>query len=243
MSSTFQLLRDGRRLVARLTNGTEATLPALKADLESLRGLLAEIPATTDEVRTALQAAIGRVDGLVVRLSLGWSAQDRNPIHTTANSCLWPLFLAEREFARARRARVALTVRSKLNRFYWLSRYWVMDKYNPQFRAVGMWVAIVIPIVMALRVIISAAIPHPAPKVKEAYSIVVLIVILIIELILSYALRPKPQNAQPEAGTQPTTKDGRALRRAYGTNWIDDSSMVAWVNGSPEPIKSSGGKK
>ncbi|MEJ0006015.1 MAG: hypothetical protein WDM77_06400 [Steroidobacteraceae bacterium] len=242
MFSTYQLIRDGRRLIARLTNGTDPALPALRADLESLRNLLAAIPATTDEVRTELQAAIGRVDRLVARLSLGWSAHYRNPIHTTANSCLWPLFLAQREFARARRARAALVVRSKLNRFYWLARYWVMDKYNPQFRAVGMWIAIVLPIVMALRLIIGALSRAPKPKVQEAYGLVGLIILIVIELILAYALRPKPQNAQPEASTQPTTKDGRALRRAYGTNWIDDSSMTAWVQGTPESI-TSGGKK
>ncbi len=129
----------------------------------------------------------------------------------------------------------------KLHRAYWLARYWAMDKYNAQLRAFGLWVAVVIPAVWIVLVVIQVA--APAPLVQRAYGFVALIILLIIELILAYALRPKQPDAQVQEGTQPTTKDGRALRRAYGTNWIDDSSMVGWVNGNPEPIKSSGGKK
>lgn len=131
----------------------------------------------------------------------------------------------------------------KMHWAYWMARYWALDKYNPELRAFGFWGSIVVSTLGVLLLFIRVTVPAPEPKVHKGYFLIALLIILIISLILSYALRPKPQNAQVQPGTQPTTKDGRALRRAFGTNWIDDSSMVGWVNGPPEPIKSSGGKK
>lgn len=133
----------------------------------------------------------------------------------------------------------------KIERANWLLRYWVLDKYAPQCRAFGFLAANVISAIVVVMWIVHLATPAHAAKVQKGYIDpgLIYLFILLVTLVLSYALRPKPPNAVAETGQQPTTKDGRALRRAYGTNWIDDSSMVAWVNGSPEPIKSSGGKK
>lgn len=133
--------------------------------------------------------------------------------------------------------------KNKLHRAYWLARYWTLDKYNRELRAIGFWAACVVSTAMVLALFIHVMEPTAAPGPQKAFAWIAYLVVLIISLILSYAMQPKPQDAKAQEGTQPITKDGRALRRAYGTNWIDDSSMVGWVNGSPEPIKSGGGKK
>lgn len=135
-------------------------------------------------------------------------------------------------------------MKKKLHWAYWMARYWMLDKYNLQFRAFGFLATNIVSTIMVARLFLRVMTQVTAPKVQKAYIDpgLIYLAILIVAVLLSYALRPRPKVPQAEQGQQPTTKDGRALRRAYGSNWVDDSSMVGWANGSPEPIKSSGKK-
>jgi hypothetical protein len=40
----------------------------------------------------------------------------------------------------------------------------------------------------------------------------------------------------------PTTEDGQAVMRYWGTHWIDDTFQLAWKVVGRDPIKAKGGK-
>ncbi len=80
--------------------------------------------------------------------------------------------------------------------------------------------------------------------VSAAYvQIIWAIVVLIISLLVSYAMRPKPQNQEAQKGNAPTVKDGKSIIRIYGTVWVDDSIVLGWKPAGTDPIRKKGGKK
>ena len=80
--------------------------------------------------------------------------------------------------------------------------------------------------------------------VHAAYvQIIWAIVVIIVSLLVSYAMRQKPQNQEPAKGNVPTVKDGKSIIRIYGTVWVDDSIVLGWKPVGTDPIKKKGGKK
>ena len=75
-------------------------------------------------------------------------------------------------------------------------------------------------------------------------QIIVQVVIAIVAAIVSSYLAQKnlPQ-ASPAQGGSPEANDGTAIRKIYGTVWVDDSQVLAWKDLPPEPIKKKAGKK
>lgn len=70
-------------------------------------------------------------------------------------------------------------------------------------------------------------------------------VVIIIELIIAIiaiAMMPKPKQQKPTKPDTPTVQDGQSVLDVFGTVWVDDSFIQAWMQTGPEPIKSSGGK-
>lgn len=73
----------------------------------------------------------------------------------------------------------------------------------------------------------------------------VYIIILLISLAVSYAARPKPQNAKPPALTDfdaPVVEDGRDVAWIHGECWVSDPNILWWGNLRTTPIKAKGGK-
>lgn len=69
------------------------------------------------------------------------------------------------------------------------------------------------------------------------------IAIIIVAMVLSYTNRPKPTKPDPASVSAPTTDEGVARRRIYGTVWIDDSMVLGFKEIDTDPIRSKGGKK
>lgn len=69
------------------------------------------------------------------------------------------------------------------------------------------------------------------------------IAILVISALISYATRPKPSKPEPQEVTAPTVKEGKKLRKAYGTIWANDAQVLAFKKMGTDAIKSKGGKK
>lgn len=75
-------------------------------------------------------------------------------------------------------------------------------------------------------------------------QVVVQIVIAIVAAVVSSYLSMKNlPNASPSSGGTPEAKDGTAIRKIYGTVWVDDSQVLAWKDLPPEPIRKKAGKK
>lgn len=71
------------------------------------------------------------------------------------------------------------------------------------------------------------------------------IIMLIISIAVSYAMRPKPQNAKPPALTDfsvPTCEEGRDIQVIFGEVWIDDPNVLWYGDLRTSPIKAESGK-
>lgn len=72
------------------------------------------------------------------------------------------------------------------------------------------------------------------------------LIILVVALILSYALRPRPQN--PPAATLddvsiPTIEIGKPVAVVFGEVWVDDSNVIWYGDLTNSPIYAPGDKK
>lgn len=140
--------------------------------------------------------------------------------------------------------------RAKAHKAYWLLRYWSLDKYADQCRMVALTVSVSTVLLLAWSLLTGwgeaqtlAMLPDADPQPVRAIVWWVQLIIMVVAAVISYALAPKPEPAKPVEGKTPVVEDGKSLRRIYGTVWVDDSGILAWKNLTPEPIRSSGGKK
>lgn len=126
----------------------------------------------------------------------------------------------------------------------WRLRYWWLDTRGGQEAHVVLFcLAVLVVILQLIRVSIATLLPPPPGEpVKAIYWWVVQLIILVIAAAISYALRPKPENAKPTEGRGPTTEDGQAVTRYWGTHWIEDEFLLAWKIVGRDPIKAKGGK-
>ena len=131
----------------------------------------------------------------------------------------------------------------KGNRWAWLMRYWILDKYREQLRFAAMWAsaAIAIGAAVGLGLAVHWMMSEPVPQ-RAVAPVVIQLIIMAVSALISYAMRPKVEQVKPQEGSIPTTEEGKAVVRIYGDNWIDDSVVLAWKQLGTEPIK-SGGKK
>lgn len=137
-------------------------------------------------------------------------------------------------------------VRRKASRARWLMRYWMLDKYHEQLRLGAMGAALLIVVLVLLSLhsgYVERLVAPPERPVTQAFVWWVQLLVLVVAAIVSYALTPKPKAPEPQKPESPVTKDGKSMRRIYGTVWTTDPAMLAWKNGALEPIRKKGGKK
>ena len=128
----------------------------------------------------------------------------------------------------------------KLHRWVWLLRYWWLDKYPREARALSLATAV---IVLTLLVVdLWLRVVHGGPQ-RAYWQIIYYVVVFLLAAYAAYAARAKVRPPDPQQGQTPEVKDGRAVREVFGTAWITDPTIVSWVNGAPEPIQRKGGKK
>lgn len=131
-------------------------------------------------------------------------------------------------------------VTKKLHRWGWLLRYWWLDKYPREARALSLAAAVIVLTLLVVDLWLRTA--HGGPQ-RAFWPIVLYVVTFLLAAYAAYAARAKVQPPDPQQGQTPEVKDGRAVREAFGTVWITDPTIVSWVNGAPEPIQRKGGKK
>jgi heme/copper-type cytochrome/quinol oxidase subunit 2 len=126
----------------------------------------------------------------------------------------------------------------------WRARYWWMDTEDgARAHVAALCLAVLVVIVELIRVAVAALQPLPPGQPEKAIIWwVVQIILLIVSAAISYALRPKPENAKPQDGEGPTTEDGQSVIRYWGTCWADDTFQLAWKIVGRDPIKAKGGK-
>lgn len=67
--------------------------------------------------------------------------------------------------------------------------------------------------------------------------------IFVVGLVLSYALAPKPKDAEPaniEPGDMPTVDPAKKIPVIFGTVWVEDPNLVWYGDLSTDKIKSDG---
>lgn len=127
----------------------------------------------------------------------------------------------------------------------WRLRYWWADTssgLHARFMLVGFAFLAVLGEVVARAIAAS----RPAPKDHPHEAIIwfiVWIVIALLAAVAAYALAGKQTAPTAQTTDTPTTDDGQSVKHHFGTCWVDDSFLLAWMLVGRDPIKSDGGKK
>lgn len=138
-----------------------------------------------------------------------------------------------------------MVTRARLARWNLLLRYWALDKYHEQLRLAVLFLSALVAfalLVVLLQTLTGAA-DGAAMRADGGATIIIQIIMLVVSLAISYAMRPKVEPVKPQEGRIPQVEDGKAIRRLYGSDWFDDSSILGWKNLGTDAIKSGGGKK
>lgn len=132
----------------------------------------------------------------------------------------------------------------KCDTWYWRARYWWMDtRGGAEAHVVAFCLALFVVIAQLVRMSVAALLPPPPGEpAKAVYWWVIQIIIAVVAAIISYALRPKIETQQPKDADGPTTEDGQAVVRYWGTHWIKDEFLLAWKVVGRDPIYGEGGK-
>jgi len=125
----------------------------------------------------------------------------------------------------------------------WRLRYWWLDTPSgAQAHVVVLCISMLIVVAQFIHLGIAALAPRPAEPQHAVIWWVVYLIVMLVAAAVSYAMRPKPENAKPVEGQGQTTEDGQSVKRYWGTHWIDDEFLLAWKITGRDPIKAKGGK-
>lgn len=127
----------------------------------------------------------------------------------------------------------------------WRLRFWWMDtRSGERARAIAFVLLAMGAIIQFIRMALQAMYPTPGEPAK-AYWWIVQLIIMIVAVAVSYAMRPKPQQAQERQVDSPTVEDGTAVKDYGGTVWIEheDNFLLGWKIVGRDPIYTNGGKK
>jgi hypothetical protein len=137
------------------------------------------------------------------------------------------------------------TLRAHAEMWHWRWRYWLLDTPDGQRAHIGMFIVSLLVCVaeVVYGVVMAVAPPAGAPEMA-IYNWIIYLIILIISALISYAMRPKPENAKPQQVESPTTEDGTPVKDWFGTCWIEheDRFLLAWRMTGRDAIRSKGGK-
>lgn len=132
----------------------------------------------------------------------------------------------------------------------WRFRHWWYDKRSAAYARIGgLVVALLIALGLMTRGAVLLTLTPPnavAASAAPHEAIAPIVWALIVALVAAVAmvlLAPKPPKPPDQKTQAPTTEDGQAAVRYYGTNWCDPIAMLAWKVVGKDAIKTKGGKK
>ena len=138
------------------------------------------------------------------------------------------------------------TLRRRWYVWSWRWRYWLLDTAPGQKFHIGAFIVslFVCAVDVAYMLIVALVPPPPGTPQKSIADWIIYLIILIISALISYAMRPKPENAKPQQVESPTTEDGTPVIDYFGTCWIEHEErfLLAWKIVGRDPIRSKGGK-
>lgn len=86
--------------------------------------------------------------------------------------------------------------------------------------------------------------PFPQGQPQQAFvwwvQLIIMVVSMLISALLSRTNQTKPEVQTPEI---PTTEEGTAVKRIYGTVRISEPQVLAWRSAGTDKIRKGGGKK
>lgn len=143
--------------------------------------------------------------------------------------------MIERSSAQLRRLRHVWT---------WRLRYWWFDtESGRQAHIVCAGIAALVVVLDLIKMGIAAlSPPPPGHPAKAVIWWVVYIIVALLAAAMYIAMKPKIEKPAQDDPKGPTTEDGQAVVRYWGTHWIDDTFQLAWKVVGRDPIKAKGGK-
>lgn len=70
-----------------------------------------------------------------------------------------------------------------------------------------------------------------------------LLFVLVVAVFLGGFGGPKTKAPKPQEVKAPVVKEGKRIRKIYGTVWVDDSMVLGFKKIGTDAIRKSGGKK
>lgn len=129
--------------------------------------------------------------------------------------------------------------------YSWRVRFWWLD--TPAGDMARRGTALLLALAGLAWAIAQLLVPPPALDAtapRQAFYWWVQLAIMVVSMIVS-ALLTKTDQTKPEVQTPdiPTTEEGTAIKRIYGTVRISEPQVLAWQSAGTTPIKAKGGKK
>jgi hypothetical protein len=126
----------------------------------------------------------------------------------------------------------------------WRLRYWWMDtESGARAHVIVFALSTLVSVLDLIKLGVAAVMPRqPGEPAKAIIWWVAYLIVALVAAAIAYAMRPhieKPKQDEPQG---PTTEDGQAVIRYWGTHWIDDTFQLAWKVVGRDPIRAKGGK-
>jgi hypothetical protein len=135
-------------------------------------------------------------------------------------------------------------IQQRLHAWTWRLRYWWMDTESGlRAQVTACAIGAIACVLDLIHMAVVALAPRPAGQPAKAIIWwVAYIIVALVAAAIAYAMRPKVQQQPQKDPEGPTTEDGQAVIRYWGTHWIDDTFQLAWKVVGRDPIKAKGGK-
>ena len=137
------------------------------------------------------------------------------------------------------------TIKRKLTYTWpWRVRHWWYDTpAGAHAKRLLLGFALLAIVTNSIKAFIVARAPGPHPQQAIIWIVVWLIVALIVGVAVALSMNNSNQPPPDQQANGPTTQDGRAASRWYGTFCITQPAELGWKVVGKSPIYSDGGGK
>lgn len=137
------------------------------------------------------------------------------------------------------------TIKKKLTYTWpWRIRYWWYDTpAGAHAKRLLLGIALLAIVINSVEAFMVARAPGPHPQHAIVWIVVWLIIALIVGVAVALSMHGNNQPPPDQQANGPTTQDGRAASRFYGTCCIKAPAELGWKIVGKVAIKSDGGGK
>lgn len=128
--------------------------------------------------------------------------------------------------------------------WWWRVKHWWLDTRGGMHARIALGVlAGVAGTVQIVLIVLGGRHAIERRPHESVIALVVWMIVALVAAIVMIAMMPKPKGQTISQGDTPTVQDGQSARTFFGTNWMDDSAILCWLQQGTDPIKTKSGKK